>query len=86
MANRRPIPMSEEEKAKLDRWLQERGCRCPSCGSQEWGAPDPGLLRISTAWWATQPGEYPVIVLPCRRCACLSFFSPEGTGMLQPTE
>jgi len=70
-----------DERQKLDAWLADKGCRCPSCGAREWGEPDAGMLAFASGVSASHPDDHPVIKLPCGRCGLLAFFDPFTIGV-----
>jgi predicted nucleic-acid-binding Zn-ribbon protein len=72
--------LSGPEQGVLDEWLKKKDCHCPACGAKEWGEANKGYTHFMSST-VKHPQDHPAILLPCKRCGYLAFFSPLTIGV-----
>ncbi len=76
--NRGKLP--PEDKTLLEKWVKEKGCKCPACGALEWGEANQGGFSFLSGNQGHRDDQ-PAIILPCSRCGYLSLFCPFTIGI-----
>jgi hypothetical protein len=74
---------SDEERRQVSEWIERQGFKCPGCASAE--AFSLGgtvtLPNMSASLYSGAPQMTAFVTLKCKRCALVSFLSPEVIGL-----
>ena len=80
------VKLSEGQKAKFKKWLNDKGKNfpCPFCQENSWTIPDHLIegLRFSGKGLQIGGSSYPQVVLVCNNCAYVRYFMAVRIGLL----